>query len=77
MTHKNYLVFLVFSYSFLTNTPELDDIDNLSQELFVSHYDCIKMQGPRTYLLHKVAEREVSPEKKYTAPVTFILLQKN
>ena len=44
MTHVNLLVFIVFLLTFLTITGEVDNIDNVSEELIVAHYDCTKMQ---------------------------------
>ena len=49
----------------------------MSQELFVSHYDCTKVQDNRNYSLNKVVKCEISPENLYIAPATITLYQKN
>ena len=55
---------------------EVDSIDNVSQELIVSHYNCTKMQDNRMYSLNKVAECKISPENLYIAPATITLPEK-
>ena len=77
MTRNNLLVFIIFLLNSLTKTFEVDNIDNVSQELIVSHYDCTKMQDNRKYSLNKVVECKISPENLYIAPATFTLYQKN
>ena len=77
MTRKNLLVFIIFLFNSLTKNLEVDNIDNVSQELIVSHYDCTKMQDNRMYSLNKVAECNISPENLYIAPATITLYQKN
>ena len=76
MTRTNLLVFIIFLFSSLTKTLELDYTDNVSQEWIVSHYDCPKMQDNRMYSLKKVAECNISPENLYIAPATITLCQK-
>ena len=76
MTHINLLVFTSFLFNFLTNTLQVDNIDNVSQELIVSHYDCTKMKDNRKYSLIKVAERKITPEDFYIALATINLYQK-
>ena len=76
MTRKNLLVFIIFLFNSLTKTLEVDNIDNVSEELIVSHYDCTKMQDNRMYSLDKVAECNISPENLYIAPATITLYQK-
>ena len=76
MPHNNFSVFVVFIFHFFTNTLEVDKIDNVSQELIVSHYHCTKMQDNRMYSSNKVAECKTSPENLYIAPATFTLYQK-
>ena len=77
MTYNNLLVCLISLLNFLTNTLEVDNIENLSQELFVSFYDCTKMQDNRSYSLNKGVECKISPENFYIAPATNTLYQKN
>ena len=77
MTRNNLLVFNIFLFNSLTKALEVDNIDNVSQELIVFHYDCTKMQNNRMYLLNKVAECNISPESLYIAPATITLYQKN
>ena len=62
MTRNNLLVFNIFLFNSLTKTLEVDNIDNVWDELFVSHYDCTKMQDNRIYSLNKVAKCNISPE---------------
>ena len=50
ITHNNLLVIFTFPNS----TLEVHNLDNVSQELIVSHYDCTKMQDNRMYSLNKV-----------------------
>ena len=38
-THKLLLILIVFSFTLLTNTFEVDILHSVSQELIVSHYD--------------------------------------
>ena len=77
MTGKNLLVFIIFLFNSLTKNLEVDNIDNLSQELIVSLYDCTKMQDNRMYSLNKVAECKISLENLCIAPATITLYQKN
>ena len=76
MTRNNLLVFIIFLFTSSTKSLEVDNIDNVSQELIVSHYDCTKMQDNRMYSLNKVAECKISPENLYIAPATVTLYQK-
>ena len=76
MTRNNLLVFIIFLFNSSTKSLEVDNIDNVSQELIVSHYDCTKMQDNRMYSLNKVAECKISPENLYIAPATVTLYQK-
>ena len=76
MTRSNLLFCTIFLFNALTKTLEVDNIDNVSQELIVSHYDCTKMQDNRMYSLNKVAECNISPENLYTAPATIRLYEK-
>ena len=62
MTHTNFLVFIVFPFYFLANTLEVQNIDNVSQELIVSHYDCTRIQDNRMYSLNKLAECKISDD---------------
>ena len=57
-------------------TPEIDNTDNVSQELFVSLYDCTKIHDNRMYSINKVAEWKISTEKLNIAPATFTLYHK-
>ena len=77
MTRNILLLFKIFLLNSLTKTVEVDNIDNVSQELIVSHYDCTKMQDKRLYSLNKVAECNISTENLYIAPATITLYQKN
>ena len=77
MTRNNLLVFIIFLFTSLTKTLEVDYTDNVSQELIVSHYDCTKMQDNRMYSLNKVAECKISPGNLYIAPATITLYQKS
>ena len=77
MTRNNLLVLNTFLFNSLTKTLEVDNIDNVSQELIVSHYDCTEMQDNRMYSLNKVVECNISPENLYIAPATITLYQKN
>ena len=45
-----------FILFFFTTTFASYDFDNVSKSLFVSHYDCTKMQDNRMYSLNKVAD---------------------
>ena len=54
-----------------------DDFDNVSKNLFVSHYDCTKIQDNRMYSLNKVADFKITPENLYVTPATITLYQKN
>ena len=47
MTRISFLTFKNFLLYFLTNTLEVDHLDNVSQELIQSHYDCTKMLDNR------------------------------
>ena len=76
MTRNNLLFFFNFLFNSLTKTLEVDNIDNVSQELIVSHYDYTKMQDNRMYSLNKVAECNISPENLYLGPATITLYQK-
>ena len=73
---RNLLDFTISLFNFLTNTFEVDNINNVSQALFVSHYDCTKMQNNRMYSLNKVIECKVSPENLNIAPTTITVYQK-
>ena len=77
MTNNKLIVFIIFRFNFLFNTLEVDNIDNVSQELSVSHSDCTKKQDNRMYSLNKLAECKVSPENLYIASATNTLYQKN
>ena len=77
MTRNNLLVFIIFLFNSLTKTLEVDNIDNVSQELIVSRYDCTKMQDSPMYSLNKVVESNISPENLYIAPPTITLYQKD
>ena len=55
-TRNNLLIFIIFPFNSLTKTLEVDNIENVSQELIVSHYDCTKMQDNRMYSLNKLAD---------------------
>ena len=70
MTHDTLLVFISFLFIFLTNTLEVDNIDNVSQESIVPHYVCYKRKENRMHSLKKVAECKISPEKLYITPAT-------
>ena len=76
MTRNNLLVFIIFLFNSLTKILEVENIDNVSQELIVSHYDCTKMQDNRMCSLNKVAECKISPKNLYIAPATITLYQK-
>ena len=76
MTRKNLLVLIIFVFDSSTKTLEVDYIDNVSQELIVSQYDCNKMQDNRLYSLNKVTECKISPENLYISPATNTLQQK-
>ena len=73
MTRNNLIFFIIFLFNSSTKTLEVDNIDNVSQELIVSHYDCTKMQENRMYSLTKVAECNISPENLYIASATIAL----
>ena len=60
MTHNSLLVFIIFPFTCLTKTFEVDYTNNVSQELDFSQYDCTKMQDNRMYSLKKVAECKTS-----------------
>ena len=77
MTRNNLLVFIIFLFNSLTKPLEVDNTDNVSQELIVSHCDCTKMQDNRMYSLNKVAECKISPENLFFAPATITIYQKN
>ena len=77
MTHNKLKVFNFFLFSFLTSTFEVDNTDNVSRKLIVSHYDCTKMQHNRMHSLNNVAGGKISPENLYVAPATITLYQKN
>ena len=82
MAHNNLLVFIIFLLEFLTNTLEVDNIDNLSQELIVSLDDCTKMQNNQMYSLNKIDECKISlivyrSENLYIRPATISLYRKN
>ena len=77
MMHNSLLVFIIFLFSSLTKTFEVDNIEDVSQMVNVSHYDCNKMQDNRMYSLNKVAECKISPENLYIAPATITPYQKN
>ena len=53
MTSYNLSVFIIILFNFLTETLEVRNIDNVPQELIVSHYGCTKMQDNRMYSLKK------------------------
>ena len=76
-THTSLLVSFIFLFNPLTKTLEVDYTDSASQELIVSHYDCIKMQDNRIYSLYQVGECKISPESLYIAPATITLCQKS
>ena len=67
-----YFILFLFPFSCAS-----DDFDNVSKNLFVSHYDCTKMQDNRMYSLNKVAECKITPENLYVTPATITLYQKN
>ena len=67
-----YYFILLFTFSFAS-----DDFDNVSKNLFVSHYDCTKMQDNRMYSLNKVADCKITPENFNVTPATITLYQKN
>ena len=69
MTQTNFLVFIV-SLFFPNNTFENDNTDIVSNNLFLSHYDCSKMQDYRMYSLIQVAGCKMAPETIYIAPAT-------
>ena len=76
MTHNNLLACIIFLCNCQTETLEVDNVDNVSQELIVSHYNCTKMQDNRMYSLNKLVDCNISPEKLYIAPATITLYQK-
>ena len=75
MTRNELLVLTIFNS--LAKTLEVDNTDNRSQELIVSHSDCTKMQDNRMYSLNKEVECKISPENLYIAPATITPYQKN
>ena len=62
---------------FIFPTFASDDFDNVSKNLFVSHYDCTKMQDNRMYSLNKVVDCKITPENLYVTPATITPYQKN
>ena len=66
------LFFFIFTTSFAS-----DGFDNVSKNLFVSHYDCTKMQDNRMCSLNKVSDCKITPENLYVTPATITLFQKN
>ena len=77
MAYNSLLVSLILLFEFLTNTLEVNNLDNVSQDLSVSHYCSTKMQDNRMYSLQKVADCKTSPENLYIALATYTLYQKN
>ena len=77
MTHNILLVFIIFLFNPVIKALEVDNTDNVSQELIVSHYHCTKKQDNRMYSLNERAECKISPENTYIAPATITLYQKN
>ena len=47
-----------------------DDLENVSNSLKVTHYDCSSMQENKMYALNQVAPCKVSPENLYTTDST-------
>ena len=76
MTRNDLLIFIIFLFNSLTKTLEVDNKENVSQELIVSHYDCTKTQDNRMYSLNKVPECKISPENMYIAPAAILFYQK-
>ena len=77
MTHNNSLVFTVFLFNLLTKTLEIDNIDNVSQELFACLHDCTQLQYNGMYSVNSVVEIKNPPEILYMAPDTSTPYQKN
>ena len=63
-----HFVLFIFTISFAS-----DDFDNVSKNVFVSHYDCTKMQDNRMYSLNKIADCKITPENLYVTPATITL----
>ena len=70
--HTMYYFILLFTTSFAS-----DDFDNVSKNLFVSHYDCTKKEDNRMYSLNEVADCKITPENLYVTPAAITLHQKN
>ena len=76
MAHNKFSVFVVFIFNFLTNTFEVDNLDSVSEELIVSHYDRTKIQNNRMHSLSKVAESNISTKNIASATITLSLPEK-
>ena len=66
------MIFSIF-FNFLTDTFYADDTDNVSSNLFVSHYECSKMQDNRIYSLKQLADGKIARENLYLSPSTITL----
>ena len=75
VTPNIFLIFTVFLFIFLKMTLENDNMDNVSQELFVCHYDSPQMQDNWLYSLNKTTESKVWPENLYVALDTITYYQ--
>ena len=52
-----------------------DDLENVSNSLKTTHYDCSSMQENKMYPLNQVAPCKVSPENFYTTDSTISVYQ--
>ena len=54
-----------------------DDLENVSNSLKVTHYDCSSIQENKMYALNQVAPCKVSAEKLYTTDSTISVYQRS
>ena len=74
MTQNNLLFFKASRFGFLTNTLDVDNIDNVSQELIVLNKTTPKCRTMECTRLTK--ETKISHENLYMAPDTITFYQK-
>ena len=78
---SNFAIMMKFTTLLSTFIPlvilQNDDLENVSNSLKVTHYDCSSMQENKMYALNQVALCKVSPENLYTTDSTISVCQRS
>ena len=78
---SNFAIMMKFTTLLSTFIPlvilQNDDLENVSNSLKVTHYDCSSMQENKMYALNQVAPCKVNPENFYTTDSTISVYQRS